>query len=202
MGRRRSAIAQGSTSAPIDDVVDESLGLSRITRKDGIASVQLNNTKIKVLTLCALKRNISEYKRKSKQMKNNTKNGVLSESDKQKLSSIITQRPTPAPIDEIVIDREAERLESRRLLELTKKTKMTVDDIKTRNIPNDIDKEIYSKISAIMSYRLKLKKTGTPPPPIDNCKGDIEDQNNEQQNNNNEVMKGYEKNVSILSLIH
>ncbi|XP_044010452.1 uncharacterized protein LOC122854105 [Aphidius gifuensis] len=90
MGRPRSVIAQGSTPAPIDHVVNddkiECLGsrrslrlLSRITGRNGIAKCMKQNT----------------------QIKKNIKNAILLESSPLRPRSVIAQGSTPASIDHI-----------------------------------------------------------------------------------------------------
>ncbi|XP_044010447.1 uncharacterized protein LOC122854100 [Aphidius gifuensis] len=87
--RPHSVIAQGSTPVPIDHVVNDDeterlksrkpLGLSSITRRDGIAECMKLNT----------------------QNKENIKNAILLESSPLRPRSVIAQSSTPAPMDHV-----------------------------------------------------------------------------------------------------
>ncbi|KAF7991524.1 hypothetical protein HCN44_008895 [Aphidius gifuensis] len=162
MGRPHSVIAQGSTPAPIDHVVNDdktecsksrkSLGLSSITHRDGIAK-------------CA------KCTKQNTQIKKNIKNAILFESSPLPSRSAIAQGSTPAPIDNVDNDDDdAERSGSGKSLGLSaggisKRMRLNPSNesnqISQGSIPAPIDHVVnddnYLKIECLGSCRsLKL----------------------------------------------
>ncbi|XP_044010445.1 uncharacterized protein LOC122854099 [Aphidius gifuensis] len=119
--RPRSVIAQGFTPAPNDRVFNDdktkrlrnrrSLGLSNITRKDGIAKCMKLNT----------------------QIKKNIKNAILLDSSPLRPRSVIAQGSIPAPIDDFVNDELIKRSRSRASLKVFNKTRTIMTMPQTRD---------------------------------------------------------------------
>ncbi|XP_044013540.1 uncharacterized protein LOC122855916 [Aphidius gifuensis] len=128
MGRPRSVIAQGSTSAPIR----RSLRLSSKTRRDGIAKCMKVNT----------------------QNKENIENAILLESSPLRPRSVIAQGSTPAPIDNVVNDDETKPLKNRTSRELL--TEQMKYDI-AKQVELELQNEKNIKNDKIKKYLNNIK---------------------------------------------